>query len=43
MGTTRTINTFNEGMAQDVDKLNQPNAAYRYSKKREGNQWKRTV
>jgi len=32
MGTTRTINTFNEGMAQDVDKLNQPNAAYRYSK-----------
>lgn len=32
MASQRTVNTFQEGMLQDLDKLNQPNSAYRYSK-----------
>lgn len=32
MASKRTINTFQEGMLQDLDKLNQPNSAYRRSK-----------
>ena len=29
-GKNRTMNTFQDGMRMDVDKLNQPNSSFRY-------------